>query len=89
MPNPPTTQSTRLTVILNDQDAGLQRLLGVVRRRGFEVTEMRATRDTAGGMHVSVSVTGFRPVDVLIKQIESLFGVRRVGLECAPAAAVA
>ena len=85
----PTNTSTRLTVMLGDEDAGLQRLIGLVRRRGFEVTEMQARQNAAGGMEVRVSVAGFRPVDVLIKQIETLLGVRRVGLECAPAAAVA
>lgn len=57
----------------------LERLLRVIRHRGFVVQKINA--ECAGNcklLHVTVTVTSDRPVSLLSKQIEKIFGITQV-----------
>jgi acetolactate synthase regulatory subunit len=67
-------------------EGDLERLLGVFRRRGWNVTglEARATRDGAT-MTVHATLEGDRSPEVLARQVERLWEVEAVQLEEAEA----
>ena len=70
-------ETHRLTCHLEFEPAGLERLLQVVRRRGFVVERMHAEHDEAG-LHVDLTVSGARSPETLRAQLERIHTVRSV-----------
>jgi acetolactate synthase II small subunit len=59
----------------------LERLLRVIRHRGFFVQKINA--ECTGNcklLHVTVTVSSDRPVSLLSKQIEKIFGITQVAV---------
>jgi len=57
-------------------EGALLRVLGVVRRRGFEIARLAANRSARDAcVDVVMMVEGERPAEVLVRQLEKLFDV--------------
>ncbi len=57
----------------------LERLLRVCRHRGFMVQNITAeTTENERSLHVTLTVSSERPVTLLTKQIEKIFGIIQV-----------
>jgi len=71
------------TIYVQTKDclAGLERLLRVVRHRGFAVTslDMRASQKP-GYLDITATVTGSRPIDLLLNPLMKLYDVVAVEL---------
>ena len=62
----------------NDEGA-LERILGVIRVRGFAVQAMKAFTSNGGrDLDLTISVTGARSTHQLCRQLEKLYGVEQV-----------
>lgn len=75
-----------LHIQIDRSEGSLQRLIGLIERRGFHIDRMNVS-DAGAHREVRLHVRGRdagRSADVLGRQIDRLIGVRRV----APAAAV-
>jgi len=64
-----------------DRSAGLERLLRVVRHRGFEIRSlnMQPSRK-AGHLNITATVNSSRPIDLLLNQLMKLYDVATVEL---------
>lgn len=71
------TKNHRFTCRIDFEPAGLERLLQVVRRRGFTVERVSAELD-AEGLNVDLTVSGARPAETLRGHLEKLPTVRAV-----------
>lgn len=59
----------------------LERLLRVCRHRGFTMQNINAeTTEDEKSLHVTLTVCSERPVSLLSKQIEKLFGITQVAI---------
>jgi len=59
----------------------LERLLRVCRHRGFTMQNIHAeTTENEKSLHVTLTVCSERPVSLLSKQIEKIFGVSQVSI---------
>jgi acetolactate synthase II small subunit len=59
----------------------LERLLRVIRHRGFNVQKINAEcTENCKLLHVTVTVSSDRPVSLLSKQIEKIFGITQVAV---------
>ena len=59
----------------------LERLLRVIRHRGFYVQKINAEcTENRKSLHVTVTITSDRPVSLLSKQIEKIFGITQVAV---------
>lgn len=59
----------------------LERLLRVIRHRGFTVRKINAEcTENCKLLHITVTVTSERPVSLLSKQIEKIFGITQVAV---------
>lgn len=67
----------RFTCRIDFEPAGLERLLQVVRRRGFVIERVSAEHD-AEGLHVDLTVSGARSPETLRAHLEKLHTVRSV-----------
>ncbi len=68
--------NTMIQLRVKTAEGALIRVLGVVRRRGFEVARLVANRsDRDACVDVVMMVEGERPADVLVRQLEKLFDV--------------
>lgn len=57
----------------------LERLLRVCRHRGFTMQNINAeTTENEKSLHVTLTVCSERPVSLLSKQIEKIFGITQV-----------
>jgi acetolactate synthase regulatory subunit len=70
-----------LQIRVRQADGGLERILGVTRRRRFELQQM-AVNTTDDGAHLDVDLTvrGERPGISLVRQLEKLEDVSAVTL---------
>jgi acetolactate synthase II small subunit len=72
---------TILHLQLDRAEGSLQRLIGLIERRGFEIDHMTVGEHDADTRSLAVGVrardTG-RCVDILGRQIDRLYGVRRM-----------
>lgn len=65
----------------DDSPELLERLLRVIRHRGFQIQKINAeSTENTRLLHVTVTVTGERPVHLLSKQIEKIFGITQVAV---------
>lgn len=73
--------SSEFDVELSPVPGALQRLLGVVRRRGFTILSLSAVRDDTGdGYRVAITVSGARRALTLRNHLANLVDVRSVNL---------
>ena len=72
----------RIVVRMRRAEGDLERLIGVFRRRGWNVTalEARATRDGAT-MTLHATLEGDRSPEVLVRQVERLWEVEAAHFE--------
>jgi acetolactate synthase regulatory subunit len=72
----------RIVIRVRRAEGDLERLLGVFRRRGWQVTafEARSMRDGAA-MTVHATLEGDRSPDVLARQVERLVEVESVHID--------
>ena len=63
----------------NNSPELLERLLRVVRHRGFSVNNLTAeTSADAKNLHVTLTVSSERDINLLTKQLEKIFGISKV-----------
>ena len=68
-----------LYVQTKDRPAGLERLLRVVRHRGFELRSLRMEpAEKPGQMTITATVDGSRPIDLLLNPLMNLYEVAAV-----------
>ena len=73
--------SDTIHIQIDRADGSLQRLIGLVERRGFHIDGMNMA-DEGAFRRISLTVRGRdagRCIDNLGRQIDRLFGVRRIG----------
>jgi len=57
----------------------LERLLRVVRHRGFSVQNLNAeTSENEKDLHLTLTVSSSREISLLTKQLEKIFGITKV-----------
>ena len=81
--------SDTIHIQIDRADGSLQRLIGLVERRGFHIDGMMLS-DEGNTRRVQIQVRGRdagRCIDNLGRQIDRLFGVTRMGAEFAQAEA--
>ncbi|MBV1776113.1 ACT domain-containing protein [Burkholderiaceae bacterium DAT-1] len=77
--------SNRIEVTLDNQAGALERLLRVVRHRGYQVASLNAqTLQDAGRLEVQMDVLEGRPLQNLIAQLAKLAEVRRLSAKHRP-----
>ncbi len=70
-----------IEVKLRRAEGALQRLLCVLRRRGYEVTDLEAhTTDDGASLAVAVTLESDRPSDVLARHVAKLIECEAVAL---------
>ncbi|WP_336976726.1 ACT domain-containing protein [Brevundimonas nasdae] len=75
--------SNTIHIQIDRADGSLQRLIGLVERRGFHIDGM-ALADEGAFRRIALTVRGRdagRCMDNLGRQIDRLFGVRRIGAD--------
>lgn len=72
-----------LTIKAHSQPEVLERILRVIRHRGFRVSAMNmAQMNDCNTVKITVKVSSERPVDLLYKQLDKLFDVIDVQYQC-------
>ncbi|MFT5879678.1 MAG: acetolactate synthase II small subunit [Moritella sp.] len=72
-----------LVIKAHDQPEILERILRVIRHRGFRVSAMNmAQMNDCNTVKVTVTVSSERPIDFLYKQLDKLFDVIDVQYQC-------
>lgn len=73
--------TSHFDITLSPEPGSLQRLLGVVRRRGFTIRSISATRETSGhSYHLDLIVDGQRCPTNLRHHLANLADVRTVNM---------
>ena len=80
------SDSAFFLITLADQTGALQRLLGVIRRRGFKVDNMMVARDSALDRYrIEFRLKGNRSFETLARHIDNLFDVSAVSFNTSTA----
>ena len=77
------TMSDTIHILIDRADGSLQRLIGLVERRGFHIDGM-SMADEGPSRRIALTVRGrdaARSIDNLGCQIDRLFGVSRIGAQ--------
>lgn len=65
----------------NNSPELLERLLRVVRHRGFTVQNLNAeTSENGQALHLTLTVCSERKISLLTKQLEKIFGITKVAI---------
>ncbi len=75
--------SQRLNLRLRPAEGAVLRVLGSIERRGFALRAIES-RHAGGTIELAVTVTGERPVEVLVRQLMRLYDVLSAELEPCP-----
>ena len=60
----------------------LERVLRVIRHRGFRIIHMNSVQmNDCNGIKITVTVSGERSIDLLYKQLDKLFDVRKLSVQ--------
>ena len=60
----------------------LERVLRVIRHRGFRISHMNSVQmNDCNGIKITVTVSGERSIDLLYKQLDKLFDVRKLSVQ--------
>lgn len=70
-------QQYTLTIEANARPETLERLLRVVRHRGFEVLDLNAQKSQQT-LILNLTLQSIRPISLLTTQLEKLFDVKKV-----------
>jgi acetolactate synthase II small subunit len=70
-------------MIANDQPAMLERILRVVRHRGFALQSIHFEHQNEQQVAISLTVTGTRPVGILHTQLDKLYDITQLELTSA------
>ena len=70
-------QQDHLTIEANARPETLERLLRVVRHRGFEVLDLNAQKSQQT-LILNLTLQSIRPISLLTTQLEKLFDVKKV-----------
>lgn len=76
------SMSDTIHIQIDRADGSLQRLIGLVERRGFHIDGMSMADTDGASRHIALTVRGrdaARSIDNLGCQIDRLFGVSRIG----------
>ncbi|MDM3872246.1 acetolactate synthase 2 small subunit [Porticoccus sp. W117] len=68
----------KLQITCNNEFAALERLLRIVRFRGFSVTDLHAQLNNSGQFDILLTVESERPVSLLENQLRKNYDVTRV-----------
>ena len=69
------TASMKLT--LKPSPGAILRVIGLAERRGYDPVRLQADHDE-GTLTVQMTVLAHRPIRILVRQFEKLFGVEQV-----------
>lgn len=76
-----TTMKYDLTVEAQSKPEVLERILRVIRHRGFQLQALNMQKmNDCNAIKIAVTVSGERPIDLLYKQLDKLFDVDAI--EC-------
>ncbi len=68
-----------LTITADDKPVLLERVLRVIRHRGFIIKKVTATQNqTSKVANIEIIVDSIRPITTLIHQVEKLWDIRHV-----------
>jgi len=68
-----------MVIEANNTPEVLERILRVVRHRGFRISSMNSVEmNDCNSIKVTVTVSSERPIDLLYKQLDKLFDVRKL-----------
>lgn len=70
-------QQYNLTIEANARPEALERLLRVVRHRGFEVLDLNAQKSEQI-LTINLKLQSIRPISLLTTQLEKLFDVTKI-----------
>ncbi len=71
----------QLSIVANNRSAVLERILRVVRHRGFELTAMMMPQVSGSQIQLALSVCGEHPISQLNKQLDKLIDVTDVTVQ--------
>ena len=71
----------QLSIVANNRSAVLERILRVVRHRGFELTAMSMPQVSGFQIQLALSVCGDYPIAQLNKQLDKLIDVTDVTVQ--------
>ena len=71
-----TSTTASLVLVLRREEGAIERMLGVIRRRGFSALALAVVPDGADAWSALLSVSGERDFDMLLRQLEKLEDVR-------------
>ncbi|WP_211827123.1 acetolactate synthase 2 small subunit [Kistimonas asteriae] len=71
----------QLSIVANNRSAVLERILRVVRHRGFELTAMSMPQVSGSQIQLALSVCGEYPITQLNKQLDKLIDVTDVTVQ--------
>lgn len=74
---PQTRDAHRVQCRMHAEEAAMERLLQVVRIRGFQLQDLQVERE-GDGFRIALTVAGERSVDFLLRQLEKLHTVLSV-----------
>lgn len=67
----------RVQCRMQAEEVAMERLLQVVRIRGFRLQDLQVERE-GDGFHIALTVAGERPIDFLLRQLEKLHTILSV-----------
>jgi len=79
-----------IRIEMDRAEGAIQRVLGLIERRGFEIDHMDMPRTDTSDAHIATLTLGVRArdagrcIDVLGRQIDKLHGIRRIMRIAAP-----
>ncbi|NTS75848.1 acetolactate synthase 2 small subunit [Catenovulum sp. SM1970] len=76
--------SHTFNIIAKQQPAMLERVLRVVRHRGFNLQSLNVADCTeSGNVEIELTVSGVRPIETLQKQLDKLYDIAHLELTSA------
>jgi len=70
-----------LIIQANNSPELLERLLRITRHRGFSIQNLNAeTTENEHSLHITLTVSSERPISLLSKQLEKVYGVIQVAI---------
>ncbi len=73
----------KFNIVANQQPAMLERVLRVVRHRGFILQSLNVLNSSDNQVEIELTVSGSRPVEILQKQLDKLYDIAQLELATA------
>jgi len=75
-------QVHEMVIEANNTPEVLERILRVIRHRGFRLSSMNAVQmNDCNNIKITVTVSSERPIDLLYKQLDKLFDVSKLNYQ--------